>query len=158
MFVAFCDHDFGNSTSSWRKEPTAAVRDSHSTVSNGCTPGRVNRRRTLKAAAGRAVWVSVDCGVVCSMVLAISLGTVWGSAPQVNLWVRGTAAPDETWAADYAPRLGRNGGGGAVGRAAPLSGTKSLQSPALGAGESASILSDRRPAPVRETPAVSALV
>ena len=35
MFVAFCDHDFGNSTSSWRKEPTAAVRSSHSTASNG---------------------------------------------------------------------------------------------------------------------------
>src|SRR3954471_3982195 len=35
MLVAFCDHDFGNSTSSWWKEPTAAVRDSHSIVSNG---------------------------------------------------------------------------------------------------------------------------
>src|ERR671921_2819670 len=33
MFVAFCDHDFGNSTFSWRKEPTAAVRSSHSTAS-----------------------------------------------------------------------------------------------------------------------------
>src|SRR3954466_12125909 len=33
MLVAFCDQDFGNSTSSWRKEPTAAVRSSHSTAS-----------------------------------------------------------------------------------------------------------------------------
>src|SRR3954447_21198010 len=157
MFVAFCDHDFGNSTSSWRKEPTAAVRDSHSTVSNGCTPGRVNRRRTLRAAAGRAVWVSVDCGVVCSMVLAISLGTVWGSAPQVNLWVRGTAAPDETWAADYAPRLGRNGGGGAGAARRRSPKRNPCKAQPWEAGESASILSDGRPAPVRETPGVSAL-
>jgi hypothetical protein len=33
MFVAFCDQNFGNSTSSWRKLPTAAVRRSHSTSS-----------------------------------------------------------------------------------------------------------------------------
>ena len=33
MLVEFCDHDFGNSTSSWRNEPTAAVRSSHSTAS-----------------------------------------------------------------------------------------------------------------------------
>ena len=44
MFVEFCDQVAGNSTPSWRKEPTAAVRDSHSTVSNGCTPGWVKRR------------------------------------------------------------------------------------------------------------------
>ncbi len=52
MFVAFCDHVLGNSTSSCRNEPTAAVRISHSTVSNGCTPGRVNRRRTLDGLTG----------------------------------------------------------------------------------------------------------
>src|SRR3954453_14113559 len=75
MFVEFCDHDFGNSTFSCRKEPTAAVRSSHSTASNGCTPGRVNRRRTLKASVGRCDFVSVVCGVVCSILLAISLGT-----------------------------------------------------------------------------------
>src|SRR3954463_2367054 len=46
MLVAFCDQLFGNSTSSWRKDPTDAVRSSHSTVSNGCTPGSVKRRRT----------------------------------------------------------------------------------------------------------------
>src|SRR5262249_54098045 len=39
MFVAFCDHDFGNSTFSCLNDPTAAVRVSHSTASNGCTPG-----------------------------------------------------------------------------------------------------------------------
>ena len=44
MFVEFCDQVAGNSTPSWRKEPTAAVRVSHSTVSNGCTPGWVKRR------------------------------------------------------------------------------------------------------------------
>src|ERR687883_336701 len=92
MLVAFCDHDFGNSTSSWRKEPTAAVRDSHSTVSNGCTPGRVNRRRTLRACAGLEGWVSVVCGVVCSMVLAISLGS-GGIGPRVNLGSGGQQPP-----------------------------------------------------------------
>src|SRR4051794_10808352 len=75
MFVEFCDHDLGNSTFSWRNEPTAAVRSSHSTASNGCTPGRVKRRRTLKASAGRCDCVSVVCGDMFSMVLAISLGT-----------------------------------------------------------------------------------
>ena len=35
MLVAFCDHVAGNSTPSWRNEPTAAVRVSHSTLSNG---------------------------------------------------------------------------------------------------------------------------
>src|SRR3954464_11436686 len=75
MFVEFCDQAFGNSTFSCRKEPTAAVRSSHSTASNGCTPGRVKTRRTLKASAARCDCVSVVCGDVCSMVLAISLGT-----------------------------------------------------------------------------------
>jgi hypothetical protein len=49
MFVAFCDHVAGNSTPSWRKDPTAAVRSSHCTVSKGCTPGVVKRRRTRRA-------------------------------------------------------------------------------------------------------------
>src|SRR5215210_248957 len=44
MFVEFCDQVAGNSTPSWRKDPTAAVRSSHSTVSNGWTPGCVKRR------------------------------------------------------------------------------------------------------------------
>jgi hypothetical protein len=44
MFVAFCDHEAGNSTSSCVKEPTEAVRFSHSTSSNGWTPAVVNRR------------------------------------------------------------------------------------------------------------------
>src|SRR6476469_784724 len=44
MLVEFCDQVAGNSTPSWRKEPTAAVRVSQSTVSNGCTPGWVKRR------------------------------------------------------------------------------------------------------------------
>src|SRR3954464_12228430 len=67
MLVAFCDQVLGNSTSSCRKEPTAAVRSSHSTASKGWTPGRVNRRRTVKASAGRDVVSSVGCGVVCSI-------------------------------------------------------------------------------------------
>jgi hypothetical protein len=66
MFVAFCDHVAGNSTSSWRNEPTAAVRDSHSTMSNGCTPACVNRRRTVRASPERGSLVSVVCGV-CSI-------------------------------------------------------------------------------------------
>ena len=45
MLVAFCDQVAGNSTSSCTKPPTAAVRDSHSTSSNGLTPGVENRRR-----------------------------------------------------------------------------------------------------------------
>ena len=46
MLVAFCDQVAGNSTSSCSKPPTAAVgRDSHSTSSNGLTPGVENRRR-----------------------------------------------------------------------------------------------------------------
>ena len=56
----------GNSTSSWRNEPTAAVRLSHSTVSKGCTPACVNSRRTVRASPGRGSLVSVVCGV-CSM-------------------------------------------------------------------------------------------
>ena len=67
MFVAFCDHVDGNSTSSWRNEPTAAVRVSHSTVSNGCTPAWVNRRRTVRASPERGSFVSVVCGVCCSI-------------------------------------------------------------------------------------------
>src|SRR3954454_18837347 len=101
MLVAFCDHDFGNSTSSWWNEPTAAVRDSHSTLSNGCTPGRVNRRRTLRASAGLAGCVSVVCGVVCSILLAISLGDLPGKQ----------ALPDESLCPGRAPaprvKLGR---------------------------------------------------
>src|SRR3954447_18848515 len=67
MLVAFCDQVLGNSTSSWRKEPTAAVRSSHSTASKGCTPGRVNRRRTVNASAACEPFVRVACGVPCSM-------------------------------------------------------------------------------------------
>src|SRR4029078_9515458 len=90
MFVEFCDRDFGHSTYSCLNEPTAAVRSSHSTASNGCTPGRVNRRRTLKASAARCDFVSVVCGDVCSMVLAISLGT------DLNLWGGGCCASART--------------------------------------------------------------
>src|SRR3954454_21729178 len=67
MLVAFCDQVLGNSTSSCRKEPTAAVRSSHSTASKGCTPGRVNRRRTVNASAACEPFVRVACGVPCSM-------------------------------------------------------------------------------------------
>src|SRR3954471_3552753 len=70
MFVAFCDHVAGNSTSSCSNtEPIRASRRSHSTVSNGCTPGRVNRRRTVSASPVRdsvlravwGVWSIVSC-------------------------------------------------------------------------------------------------
>src|SRR3954447_4392399 len=108
MFVEFCDHDFGNSTFSCRKEPTAAVRSSHSTASNGCTPGRVNRRRTLKASAGRCDFVSVVCGVVCSILVAISLGTNLKLGPG-----GGKPSGKSLRAVDYAPRPGRNRGGAA---------------------------------------------
>src|SRR3954453_19088121 len=72
MFVAFCDHVFGNSTSSWRKEPTEASRSSHSTVSKGWTPGLVKRRR-MRRASPVAVGVSVVC-VVSSILLLHSSG------------------------------------------------------------------------------------
>ena len=51
--LEFCDQVAGNSTPSWRNEPTAAVRVSHSTVSNGCTPGWV-KRRWFCARSGRS--------------------------------------------------------------------------------------------------------
>src|SRR3954465_285302 len=51
MLVEFCDQLAGNSTSSWRKDPTAAVRSSHSTVSNGWTPGVVKTRLIRSASA-----------------------------------------------------------------------------------------------------------
>src|SRR3954469_20954873 len=54
MLVAFWDQLFGNSTSSCRKEPTAAVRSSHSTVSNGWTPGLVKSRRIRRASPAGA--------------------------------------------------------------------------------------------------------
>ena len=68
MFVAFCDHDFGNSTffcsnatlSPW---PMRASRVSHSTCSKGCTPGCVNSRWTLSASPIRGSVVRAVCGV-----------------------------------------------------------------------------------------------
>src|SRR4051812_37927150 len=51
MLVAFCDHDFGNSTSACSNLPTEAVRSSHSTVSNGSCPGVVNLRSMLSPVA-----------------------------------------------------------------------------------------------------------
>src|SRR4051812_19694922 len=83
MLVAFWLQDFGNSTSSWRKEPTAAVRDSHSAVSYGGTPGRVNSRRTLRASAARAGCVSVVCGVVCSILRRLPSGADPRHGPQI---------------------------------------------------------------------------
>src|SRR3954467_11220796 len=81
MFVAFCDHDFGNSTFSCLKDPTAAVRVSHSTLSNGWIPGLVNRRRTLRASPARGSCVSVVCGVVCSIVKSPFRGATPAPAP-----------------------------------------------------------------------------
>jgi hypothetical protein len=54
MFVAFCDHERGNSTSGCSNAtlppwPMRASRSSHSTVSNGWTPGLVKMRRMLSA-------------------------------------------------------------------------------------------------------------
>ena len=54
MFVAFCDHVFGNSTSRCSKatrSPWAmrASRRSHCTVSNACWPGDVKKRLTERA-------------------------------------------------------------------------------------------------------------
>src|SRR3954451_19057124 len=102
MFVAFCDHDLGNSTFSCRKEPTAAVRSSHSTASNGCTPGRVNRRRTLRASGARCDFVSVVCGDVCSMVLCHlprhgpKAGGPGGGTPPVRFWGGGCCTSART--------------------------------------------------------------
>src|SRR5579875_2965764 len=50
MFVAFWDHDLGNSTSGCSKEtlspcPIRASRISHSTASKGCVPALVKYRR-----------------------------------------------------------------------------------------------------------------
>jgi hypothetical protein len=68
MFVAFCDHDFGNSTffcsnatlSPW---PMRASRVSHSTCSKGWTPGCVNSRWTLNASPMRGAVLRAVSGV-----------------------------------------------------------------------------------------------
>ena len=75
MLVAFCDHVFGNSTSSCSKAtrspwPMRASRSSHSTVSNGWTPGVVNRRPTDSAFPAWLSCANAVCGessiVLCS--------------------------------------------------------------------------------------------
>src|SRR5918994_3074939 len=74
MLVEFCDQLLGNSTpfcSNATRSPCPifASRISHSTSSNGCTPGLVNRRRTDRASPlFRDAGSMVVCGV-CSMVL-----------------------------------------------------------------------------------------
>ena len=72
MFVAFCDHEAGNSTSACSKEtlspwPMRASRSSHSTWSNGCTPACVKRRLTLKAFPACGVPSIVVWGAVSVM-------------------------------------------------------------------------------------------
>ena len=69
MFVAFCDHVFGNSTSSCSNtEPIARVAqlplDGRRTDAR---PAWVNRRRTLSASPARVSVLSAVCGVCCSM-------------------------------------------------------------------------------------------
>jgi hypothetical protein len=75
MFVAFCDHVLGNSTPRCSKAtlspcPMRASRSSQSTVSNGCTPGVVNRRLTE---SGSPAVMAVASGVweVPSIVLLL---------------------------------------------------------------------------------------
>ena len=93
MFVAFCDHDAGNSTSVCSKEtvppwPMRASRSSHSTVSNGCTPGCVKKRLSRSASPVEASIVVVTCELfsmpACSYNPAVSRafplppGLCWG--------------------------------------------------------------------------------
>src|SRR3712207_3398266 len=59
MFVAFCDHVFGNSTPFCSKPPTDAVRVSHSTVEKGSMPGLVKRRSTRRPCPFVAVFSAV---------------------------------------------------------------------------------------------------
>ena len=68
MLVAFCDHVVGNSTSVCSNAtlppwPMRASRSSHSTVSNGWTPGVVKRRRTDSALVAWTSCASAVCGV-----------------------------------------------------------------------------------------------
>ena len=74
MFVAFCDHVFGNSTPRCSKEilspwPIRASRSSHSTASNGWTPGFVKYRRIERPwpVASGVSWVCEVCSIpTCS--------------------------------------------------------------------------------------------
>jgi hypothetical protein len=66
MFVAFCDHDFGNSTSVCSKEtlppwPIRASRSSHSMLSNGWTPGCVKKRLSRRGSPVEVSIVVVTC-------------------------------------------------------------------------------------------------
>src|SRR6476646_1424679 len=68
MLVAFCDQLFGNSTSSCSNAmrspwPMRASRVSHSTVSNGCTPGVVKYRLMDSALPGWTSSVRAVCAV-----------------------------------------------------------------------------------------------
>ena len=64
MLVAFCDQVFGNSTSVCSKAtlspcPMRASRVSHSTPSNGWTPGVVKRRSILRPPSVRMLSLGV---------------------------------------------------------------------------------------------------
>src|SRR5436305_238820 len=83
MFVAFCDHAFGNSTSFCSKAtlppwPMSASRVSHSTLSNGWTPGLVKNLRIVSAWPSRGSWFSTR--LVWGVVLTVALLTsFWGA-------------------------------------------------------------------------------
>ena len=67
MFVAFCDHVAGNSTSSWRNEPTAAVRALPLDGLERMHAGLREQAPHGQGLAGAGSFVSVVCGVCCSM-------------------------------------------------------------------------------------------
>src|SRR5918999_3011392 len=89
MFVAFCDHDFGNSTPRCSKagaagSPMTASRISHSTALNGCVPASVNCRGT-ETPAPRAVIAALSVLGV-SDIFSPRIGLLGGgdTAPRVG--------------------------------------------------------------------------
>src|SRR4051812_19943658 len=100
MFVAFCDHVFGNSTpccanAGFSGSPMTASRISHSIASNGLTPGSVKRLPTLTPSPA----------AVTAVAGALRLSGM--TSPRVS---------DSSWCpqggkTDTAPRPGRTVGG-----------------------------------------------
>src|SRR5215218_8267611 len=96
MLVAFCDHVFGNSTprcsnAGLSGSPITASRISHSTASNGLTPGSVKRLPTLTPSPAAV------------MAGAVALRLSGMTSPRVGDW-RGLPQGGKT---DVAPRTGR---------------------------------------------------
>src|SRR5918912_263363 len=100
MLVAFCDHVAGNSTprcsnAGLSGSPMTASRISHSTASNGLTPGSVKRLPTLTPAPA-----AVTAG-------AVALRLSGMASPHVSA----SSGLPQGGKTDVAPRAGRTGTG-----------------------------------------------